>query len=70
MRQAFGEPFADAAIAAYRKAGGCYDNTIAYRVGRYWQSRVLGGLAFSIEFEDEAEVRDQIRKVREVHFGP
>ena len=60
---------ADAAIAAYRKVGGRYDNTIAHRVGRYWQSRVLGGLAFSIEFEDEDEVLDQIRKVREIFFG-
>ena len=57
------------AISAYQEAGGRYDAEIAYRVDRYWKMRALGGAAFSIEHESEAEVRDQIRKLREIFFG-
>ena len=66
----FGEPFAGVAISAYEEAGGRYDREIGYRVERYWKTRALGGTAFSIEHESEAEVLDQIRKVREIFFGP
>ena len=65
----FGEPFFEAAIAAYREAGGRYDEAIAHRVERYWPARALGGLSFSLRHETEAEVVDQVRKVREIFFG-
>ena len=54
----FGEPFAGLAISAYQEAGGRYDREIAFRVDRYWRTRALGGAAFSIEHESEAEVLD------------
>lgn len=65
----FGEAFFEATIAAYRKAGGRYDENIAHRVDRYWPARALGGLSFSLRHENEAEVLDQVRKVREIFFG-
>ena len=65
----FGEPFAETAFAAYREAGGRYDEEVAYRVDRYWPARALGGLAFSLRHETEDEVLDQVRKVREIFFG-
>ncbi len=65
----FGEAFAQTVVAAYVAAGGRFDAEIAWRADRYWESRDLGGLAFAIEHEDEAEALDAIRKVRAVHFG-
>ncbi len=66
----FGEPFFETAVAAYREAGGRHDDGVAYRVERYWPARALGGLSFSLRHETEAEVLDQVRKVRELFFGP
>ena len=65
----FGEPFFEAAVAAYREAGGRYDDGLAYRVERYWPARAMGGLSFSLRHETEAEVLDQVRKVSEIFFG-
>ena len=65
----FGREFTEAAIAAYRAAGGDFDDAAAYRAERSWKARDLGGLAFAIEHADEAETLDAIRKVRAVHFG-
>lgn len=65
----FGESCFESAIAAYREAGGHYDDDTAHRVERYWPARALGGLSFSLRHETEAEVLDQVRKVREIFFG-
>ncbi len=65
----FGEAFFETAVASYREAGGRYGDGIAYRVERYWPARALGGLSFSLRHETEAEVLDQVRKVREIFFG-
>ncbi len=63
-------PLPPLAISAYQEASGRYDAEIAYRVDRYWKMRAPGGTAFSIEHESVAEVLDQIRKLREIFFGP
>ena len=65
----FGQPFFEAAVAAYRQADGRYDDDIAHRVEWYWPARALGGLSFSLRHETEAEVLGQVRKVREIFFG-
>ncbi len=65
----FGKTFFDTAIAAYRGAGGRYDEDVAYRVERYWPARAFGGLSFSLRHEGEAEVLDEVRKVRDIFFG-
>lgn len=65
----FGETAFQTAVAAYREAGGRYNEAVAYRIERYWPARALGGLSFSLRHETEAEVLDQVRKVREIFFG-
>jgi macrolide phosphotransferase len=60
--------FGDAAmrelIAAYRDAGGRFDDEDAQRAQSFFEAREFGGLAWAIEHDDGAEIEDSLKKIK------
>ena len=59
----FGERFLHALLTAYREHGGAFDEDDAHRARRYWEARELGGLAWAVEHDNEAELNDSLDKL-------
>ncbi len=59
----FGGALTEKLIAAYRAAGGKLDDHDLRRVQLYWKGRQLGGLAWAIENDNNAETEAAIQKV-------
>lgn len=59
----FGDAFMRTLVAAYRAAGGVFDEGMAHRAQRYWEAREFGGLAWAIEHHDAAEVIAALDKI-------
>ena len=60
----FGDRAFSELIAAYRAAGGSFDDDDAHRAQRFFEAREFGGLAWAVEHEDAAEIDSAIEKVR------
>jgi aminoglycoside phosphotransferase (APT) family kinase protein len=60
-----GEPFVARVLAAYAGLGGYLDPGIHYRIERLWESRDFGGVQYSIQYADAAELRDSLHKLRQ-----
>jgi len=60
-----GEEFTQEALRAYHERGGPFDDNDLYRVRRLWELRHFYGVLFGIRFNDEEELADSIRKLRE-----
>ena len=60
-----GQEFTSETLRAYRKHGGRFDDDDGYRVDRLWELRDFYGVLYGIRFNDEEELLDSIRKLRE-----
>ncbi len=60
-----GEPFVAQVLQFYAEAAGSLDENFVHRLNRWWQLRDFGGIAFSVRYDDAAELADSIRKIRE-----
>ena len=61
----FGDAPMQELVAAYRNAGGRFDDEDAHRAQRFYEAREFGGLAWAIEHNDEAEIDDALSKIKE-----
>ncbi len=59
-----GAAFARAVLGAYQELGGVLDDGVEHRVRRLWEAREFDGLAFALQHDDAAEIRDALAKVR------
>ena len=60
-----GRDFAAETLRAYRERGGVFDDDDEYRMERLWELRDFYGVLYGIHFDDEEELRDSIRKLRD-----
>ena len=60
-----GEEFTTAVIESYRGVGGRFGEDSHYRMRRLWELREFYGVLYGIRFEDDKELLDSIRKLRE-----
>lgn len=63
--QNLGSVFTEAVLRAYRELGGRLDDEDRYRIRRLWELRHFFGVLYGIRFNDEEEIVDSIRKLRE-----
>ena len=60
-----GQDFVSETRRAYREQGGLFDDSDHYRMERLWELRDFYGVLYGIRFNDEEELLDSIRKLRE-----
>lgn len=60
-----GQDFTAETLRAYREQGGLFNENDHYRMQRLWELRDFYGVLYGIRFNDEEELLDSIRKLRE-----
>ena len=60
-----GKPFVAQVLQFYADATGSLDENFVHRLNRWWELRDFGGIAYSVQYNDAAELADSIRKICE-----
>jgi aminoglycoside phosphotransferase (APT) family kinase protein len=60
-----GKPFVAQVLQYYADATASLDENFVHRLNRWWELREFGGIAYSVQYNDAAELADSIRKIRE-----